>query len=199
LPAAALAQNWQVGGGIGYGFYHNASISGPAGTAEAGILNRYAVTATASEDLYEHVSGEFRYVYNPGDTFLKSGSTQGSMNGFSHTFTYDALLHLRPRESRIRPYAAFGVGAKYFGTSGTPPKVQPVPAIAGLVKESQWEPAFDVGAGVKFRVTDHFVVSADLRDCISIFPDHLFSLTGTAHQSGVLQQLTPTFGVAFRF
>lgn len=196
---AAMAQNWEIGGGMGYGAYKNATISGPAGAADAGVRNRFAVTGVASEDLFEHLSGEIRYVYQAGGTLLQAGSVQGSVAGYSHTITYDALLHFKPRSSRIRPYVAVGAGAKYYGTSGGVPRPQPLPAIAGLTTQSQWEPVFDAGAGVKFRVTDHVVVSGLFRDYISIFPNHLFAPTGTAKQTGVLQQFTPMFGVGYTF
>src|SRR4051794_3370995 len=141
-----MAQNWEAGAGIGYGAYRNARISGSAGTAEAGVRNRYAATGVINEDLFEHFSGEIRYIYHAGDTFLKAGSAQGGVQALSHTFAYDVLLHLKTRKSRVRPYAAAGVGAKYYETTGALPRPQPVPAIAGLTTQSQWVPAFDFGA-----------------------------------------------------
>ncbi len=197
--AAGMAQNWELGGGVGYGVYRNGTISGAAGTATAGIRNQYAVTAAAGEDLFEHFSGEVRYVYQPGDTFLEAGSVKGSIAAYSHTFTYDAMLHLKPRASRMRPYAAFGAGAKYYGITGTTPRPQPLPAIAGLTTQSQWEPAFDFGAGVKFRVTEHFVVNGYVRDYVSLFPDRLFSPVGKASTSSVLHQVTPMFEIGYKF
>jgi hypothetical protein len=194
-----MAQNWEIGGGAGYGVYRNATISGPAGSADAGIRNAYSVTGVVGEDLFEHLSGDIRYLYQAGNMFLQSGSARGEVSGYSHTFTYDALLHLNPRKSRFRPFAALGAGAKYFGTSGNTPKPQPAPAIAGLTTQSQWEPVFDFGGGVKYRVTDHLVVRGDVRDYISIFPNRLFVPTGGAKQSGVLQQFTPLFGVGYTF
>uniref|UniRef100_Q01ZK8 Outer membrane protein beta-barrel domain-containing protein n=1 Tax=Solibacter usitatus (strain Ellin6076) TaxID=234267 RepID=Q01ZK8_SOLUE len=196
---AAMAQNWEVGGGAGYGVYRNATIGGTVGSADAGIRNAYSVTGVVGEDLFEHFSGEVRYIYHAGSTFLQSGPAQGSVTGGSHTFTYDALLHLEPRKSRLRLFAAFGAGAKYYTTSGSTPKPQPVPAIAGLTTQSQWEPAFDFGGGVKYRVTDHLVVRGDLRDYISFFPDRLIAPVGNAKQTGVLQQFTPMFGVGYTF
>jgi opacity protein-like surface antigen len=193
-----MAQNWQVGAGAGYGVYGNASIIGPAGTATAGVRNAYVVTGVVTEDLFEHFSGEIRYLYQPGNTFLQSGTLQGSVPAASHTITYDILVQLKPREGRIRPYLAGGVGAKFYDTTGTLPK-QPVPAIAGLTTQSQWEPAFDFGGGVKVRVTDHFVLRGDVRDYLSLFPTRLFLPAGGGKVSGVLQQFTPMFGIGYRF
>jgi len=138
-------------------------------------------------------------VYQAGNTFLQSGSAQGGVAGYSHAFTYDALLHVLPRASWIRPYFAFGAGAKYYGTSGSTPRPQPMPAIAGLTTQGQWEPVFDFGGGVKFRVTDHVVVSGLMRDYISMFPTALFAPVGGARVTGVLQQITPMVGIGYTF
>ncbi|MCU1232972.1 MAG: hypothetical protein JWP63_939 [Candidatus Solibacter sp.] len=194
-----MAQNWELGGGVGYGAYRNGSISGTAGTATAGVRNQYAVTGMASEDLFEHFSGEVRYVYHPGDTFLESGAAKGSVEAYSHTFTYDVLFHFKPRESKVRPFVVGGAGAKYYSVTGTLPRPQPVPAIAGLTTRSQWEPAFDFGGGVKVRVAEHVVVSGFVRDYVSLFPDHLFVPTGGAKASSVLHQVTPMVEIGYRF
>src|SRR5690349_2721965 len=148
--------------------YRNATISGPAGSAEAGIRNKYALTGVIGEDAFEHFSGEIRYVYHRGETFLSSGSASGEIDAQSHTLTYDVLAHLTPRKSRIRVFAAGGAGAKYYDVTGAVPRPQPVPAIAGLTTRSQWKPAFDFGGGVKFRLSEHFTVRGDLRDYIAL-------------------------------
>src|SRR5215471_19152280 len=98
-----------MGGGMGYGIYHNASIISANGTAEAGIRNRFAATGYVTEDLFDRFSGEIRYVYHDGDSFLQSGSTRGIVQAQSHTLTYDALIQFRPRGERIRPFAGGGL------------------------------------------------------------------------------------------
>ena len=132
LAGVCCAQNWVIGGGLGYGAYKNATITSPAGTADAGIKSHLVVTGAASEDLYDHFAGEFRYVYQGGDSLLKSGSVESVVKAQSHTFVYDALIHLRPRTERIRPFAAGGVGAKYYDTTGNLPSPQPLNRIASL-------------------------------------------------------------------
>src|ERR1051326_2459713 len=116
FAGACGAQNWEMGVGLGYGVYHNGSIISSGGTADAGIKNRFTVTGYVTEDLFDPFSGEVRYVYHDGDTFLRSGSTQGIVQAQSHTLTYDALIHFKPRGARIRPYVAGGLGAKYYNT-----------------------------------------------------------------------------------
>jgi len=197
--AAVMAQNWEISGGVGFGAYHNGSISGPAGTATAGFRNSYALTGAAGEDRFEHFSGEVRYVFHPGESFLESGAAKGSVTAYSHTFTYDVLFHWTKREAKMRPYVVAGPGAKYYSVTGTLPKPQPVPAIAGLTARSQWQPAFDFGAGVKFHVAEHVTVNAFLRDYVSLFPDRLYAPAGSGKSSGVLHQVTPMVEIGYRF
>ncbi|MCX6629196.1 MAG: outer membrane beta-barrel protein, partial [Candidatus Solibacter sp.] len=196
---ACLAQNWVIGGGLGYGAYRNVTITSSGGSATAGIRNHAVVTGAVTEDLFDHFSGEFRYVYHSGDTFLSSGSSAGGVKAQSHVFLYDALIHLKPRTERIRPFVAGGVGAKYYDTTGTVPSPQPLPRIASLTTQSQWKPLFDFGAGVKVRIADRVVVSGDFRDYLTVFPDRLISPAAGATRQGMLHQFTPTFSVGYNF
>ena len=199
MAGASFAQDWVIGGGVGYGAYRNASITSGTTTADAGFRNTAVVAATASEDLYEHFSGEFRYVYHRGESFLESGSAKGEVKAQSHTFVYDALIHFRPRAERIRPFVAGGVGAKYFDTTGTVPSPQPLRNVALLTTQSQWRPVFDFGGGVKIRLVEHVVVTGEFRDYIALFPDKLFSTVSSAKREGVLHQFTPMFGIGYIF
>jgi hypothetical protein len=196
---ACLAQNWIIGGGVGYGGYHNGTIASSAGSASAGIRNHAAFTGVVTEDLFDHFSGEFRYVYQGGDTFLSSGSAAGGIKAQSHAVMYDALFHWKPRTARVRPFVAGGFGAKYYDTTGPEPTPQPLPKIASLLNQSQWKPLFDVGVGVKVRVAARVVVSGDFRDYVTPFPDRLFSPVNGATRQGMLHQFTPMFSVGYSF
>jgi hypothetical protein len=112
FAAACFAQDTETGGAIGYGVYRDGSIYAPGGKAEAGIRNRFAAGVVFGEDLYNHLSGEIRYLYQDGHALLSSGSVKTDMQGQSHTFTYDLLFHLKDREHRVRPFFAAGGGAK---------------------------------------------------------------------------------------
>jgi opacity protein-like surface antigen len=196
---ACLAQHYEIGGAIGYGVYHNGSVSSPGGTATAGFHNRFAAGGVFCEDLYQHFSGEIRYLYHDGGPFLSAGSAQGSIPGESHAVHYDVLFHLRPRGDRIRPYAAGGAGAKYYETNGAVPVPQPLPKIAALAAQSDWKPLFTFGAGVKIRVSEHVIVRADIRDYISLFPSNLFVPVQGGADRGTLHQVTPLFGLGYTF
>ena len=199
MAGACFAQNWEVGGGAGYGDYHNGSIISTGGTASAGVKNRFAASGYVSEDMYQHFSGEVRYVYHDGDTFLSSGGVLGTVQAQSHTFTYNMFVHAFPRKSRVRPFFGGGVGGKYYESTGPAPVPQPFPKIAGMTTRSQWKPAFDFGGGVRVRVTDHFTVRGDLYDYITTFPNNLFVPVANATTRGIFHQVTPLFGLGVNF
>jgi hypothetical protein len=90
---ACFAQQWQIGGAIGYGWYRGVRVNGPGEQAAAGIRNRFAAGAVVTEDLYEHFSGELRYMYHDGDPYLSVGGRTANMQGQSHSFTYEVLAH----------------------------------------------------------------------------------------------------------
>jgi opacity protein-like surface antigen len=197
--AAGYAQQYEIGATIGYGLYRDVSVNSAAGTATAGIRNRFTAGAVACENLYEHFSGEVRYLYQDGDPFISLGTKRGNIQGQSHAFSYDVLLHLRDRDEKLRPYAAIGVGAKYYRTTGPEPSPQPLPQVAQLVEVNQWRVLMDWGVGLKYRVHRHIVVRGDFRHDITPFPKKLFVPAEGATDRGLFQMFTPTFGLSYAF
>ena len=102
---SCFAQPYEIGGAIGYGIYRNGTIYGPGASITAGVRNRFAAGFVVGEDLYEHISGEVRYVYQDGHPFLSGAGQKTDIQGQSHTFTYDVLFHFRNREQRIRRFS----------------------------------------------------------------------------------------------
>ena len=197
--SGGFAQQFDVGGLIGYGVYRDVRINSAGGTATAGISNRFAAGAVVGEDLYSHISGEVRYVFQDGDPFLSTGGVRANIQGQSHTVHYDALFHIYDRDRRFRPFVALGAGGKYYRTSGPEPVPQPYPQIASLVKTNQWQYLVDVGFGVKYRLRNHVMLRGDFRDYITPFPKKLFAPKGSLTDRGLCQQFTPTFGVGYWF
>jgi len=196
---ACFAQHFEVGGTVGYGDYRNGSIVSSGGSATAGIGNGVTAGAVFSEDLYQHLSGEVRYLYQNGGPFLSAGGIRGSVQGQSHALHYDMLVHLLPRASRIRPYVEGGAGGKYYENTGSAPVPQPLPRVAALTTQSEWKALFTVGAGVKIRVSDHVVVRGDFLDYITMFPKALFTPVSSGSYHGLFHQLTPLFGLGYTF
>jgi opacity protein-like surface antigen len=199
FAGACLAQQYELGGAIGYGVYRDVSVISPGGTATAGIRNRFATGVVFCENLFEHVSGEMRYLYQDGDPFISTGTVRGNIQGQSHAFNYDVLFQARGRKARIRPYFAVGVGAKYYVTTGPEPVPQPIPKIAGLVSTNQWRALVTGGGGVKYRLTDNIQLRVDFRDYITAFPTHIIVAAPTGTDHGIFNQFTPLFGVSYVF
>jgi len=200
LAGVCFAQpEYEIGGLFGYGLYRDVRVNGAGAEATAGIRNRFVAGAVVCEDLYEHISGEVRYLYHDGDPFLSAGGVRGNIQGQSHTFSYDLLFHVRPRDERFRPYVAAGAGAKYYRTTGPAPEPQPVPQIASLIHTSDWKLAIDLGVGVKYRWRRNVVVRAEFRDYITPFPKKIFVPAANGTDRGLFQQFTPMVGVSYSF
>jgi hypothetical protein len=197
--AAASAQSWEIGGAAGSGSYHDATITAASGQAQAGMGNGMAPSVVVCDNMYEHVSGEFRYLYQGGQPFVSQGSVKGTMAGKSHTFVYDALVHLRGRQSRIRPYFAIGAGVKGYVTPGPAPSPEPLLKVAALVAKNQWALAGSVGGGIKVSVQKHIVLRFDIRDYLTQFPKRQIVPASGTTVSSLLQQITPMGGVGLVF
>ncbi len=199
LAAAASAQNYEIGAAIGNGAYRNATVTAPSGQAQAGMDNAIAPSVVICDNMYNHVSGEFRYLYHGGEPFVSLGAVKATMPGRSHTFVYDALIQVLPRTSRIRPYVAIGVGAKGYVTPGPAPSPEPLPKVAALMGKSQWTLAGSVGGGIKVKVQEHILLRFDVRDYVTPFPKQQIAPATGATLSGLLQQITPMAGVSLVF
>ena len=197
--AACLAQNWEFGGFGGYGMYRSGTIFGPGATVEASVRDRFAAGGVIGEDLYDHFSGEIRYLYQDGHPFLLSNGTRVEIQGQSHTITYDALFHFAKRDRRMRPFLAAGVGAKGYIAAGPPPASEPFAKIATLTTTDEWKMVTSLGGGVKFRLSEHVLVRADFRDYLTTFPRRQILPTGNNTARGIFEQFTPMLGVSYKF
>jgi hypothetical protein len=195
--AAAFAQIGEVGALIGYGFYHNGTITTPNGTATAGISNGVAAGAILCEDLYEHLSGEVVYLYQNGHPFVSVNGARANASGGSHSIHYDLLVHIRSKESRWRPFFAGGLGAKYYGSSGPDLVVQPLSNVVVLTNRTQWEFLATIGGGLKYRMKHHVLLRAEFLDYLTPFPDRVFIPARGGTSRGIFQQFTPMVGVSY--
>jgi hypothetical protein len=196
---ACLAQEWEIGGSIGYGIYRDVRVNAPGAEATVGIRNRFAAGAVVTENQYEHISGEVRYLYQDGDPFISRNGVHANIQGQSHTLTYDVLVHIRQREARLRPFAAVGVGGKFYRTTGPAPDFQPAPNVVELDHRNQWKVVVAVGGGVTYRFRNHLVLRADFLDYITPFPKRLFVPVTSGTARGLFQQFTPMAGVSYGF
>jgi hypothetical protein len=199
VSACFAQQQYEIGGSIGYGWYRNGTIFGPGASATAGIRNRFTAGFVIGEDLYEHLSGEVRYLYHDGHPFLSSGAVRSDIQGQSHTFTYDLLFQVKDREHRLRPYVAAGAGAKGYIIAGPPPVPQPLPNLAILTTRDQWMFVASLGGGVKERFGKHLILRGDFRDYLTGFPKSQIAPVGNNTARGIFQQFTVMFGASYYF
>jgi len=194
-----FAQNYEMGAAAGYGFYRNTRVIALAGTLTAGIRDRFAAGATLTEDMYEHLSGELRYLYQDGDPFVSGFGRKANIEGQSHSVTYELLFQVKDREQRLRPYVAAGGGIKYFRATGPEPAPQPFADIVTLTNSNELRWLLSVGGGLKYRVNRRVILRADFRDYINPFPHKLFVAVPGGTSRGLLHQFTPMLGVGYSF
>ncbi len=199
LAVPALAQDWEIGIATGYGEYRDGSVLSADGTVKAGFKNRFVVSAVITEDQSDHISGEFRYLYQDGDPFIRGQGTETRLQGQSHAFSYDVLVHFKPIESRIRPYVTAGVGGKLYIVRGPPNPDQPLSDIATLTTANDLKLLVVGGGGVKIRLHRHATLRADFLDYITPFPKNQIKPVPLATPRGIFNQFTPMVGISYVF
>jgi opacity protein-like surface antigen len=199
FTGAAFGQQYEIGANLGYGFYRNGTIISAAGTAQAGIRNRFAAGIILGDEFSKYVSAEFRYLYHDGHPFLQAPGVNSDIQGQSDALTGELLFHFKTREHRLRPFLAGGSGAKGYIIAGPEPFPQPIPQIASLTANDVWKVVFSVGGGVKFRPIQHMLLRAEFRDYLTTFPRQQIVPAPHNTARGVFQQFTPLFGVGYAF
>jgi hypothetical protein len=169
LPLACFAQQWEVGGAGGFGFYRNVTASSPAGSAKVGFKSGAALSAVGTQNIRRYLGGEARYVFSLGDLKI-NGSGGARMNGEAHSFLYDFLVYGARQEAAVRPFLAAGAGAKWYRGTGPEVAFQPLSGIALLTRSSEFKPLVSVGGGLKFLVGKHAIFRVDFRDHATPFP-----------------------------
>jgi len=197
LAGVAFGQQYEIGATIGYGFYRDGTIYSAAGTARAGILNRFAAGIVLGDEFSDYVSAEFDYLYHDGHPFLQAPGVRADIQGNSDALTYALLFHFKKRGHRWRPFVAGGAGAKEYVIAGPAPFPQPIPQVASLTTNDVWKTVFSAGGGVTLRVIPHMLVRAELRDYLTTFPRQ--EIVPAPHNTarGIFEQFTPLFGVSY--
>jgi opacity protein-like surface antigen len=195
----ACGQTYELGGNIGYGIYHNGSIYSPAGTAQAGIRNRFAAGVDLGCEFSEYVSEQISYLYHDGHPFLEAPGVRTDIQGQSQALTLELLFHFKPRQNRFRPFVSGGAGAKDYVIAGPEPFPQPIPQIATLTTNDVWKVVFTLGGGVEYRLRPHVLLRAEIRNYITTFPRQQIVPAPHNTARGVFVQFTPLFGVSYVF
>lgn len=199
LASPCLAQEWELGGAGGYGFYTNPTIRSTLGSVEPGFAPKGAIGVVFGQNMYEHLGGEVRWLYQFGGPELKYSGTVASATGYSNLVTYDLLFHMSNREARLRPYVAAGAGVKAFTSRELRSTGQPIVAPVFLLSHTQAEPAISAGVGLKYKITEHAVLRLDFRTYFSPCPDDIFRPIATSTIHGWIYNFVPLGGISYVF
>ena len=194
---AAMAQKWEVGGGVGGGFYTSQDVTSPAGSASAKIQTGLAGAAWLANNGQGHWSGELRYEYQMGSLALSSGGTTATFGAHTQQFHYDVMWHATPSESRIRPFVEAGAGIKLYQGTGTQVAYQPLSNFALLTQQQDLTPLVSAGAGVKFQISPHVQLRLDVHDYLTPFPKNVITPNAGAKVGGWLMDFVPMVGISY--
>src|SRR5215467_5755213 len=103
---ACSAQQWEIGGLGGYGWYHDATITTPARSESIGMAPKGAMGVVFGEDLYKYIGGEVRWMYIFGQPRIRVAGIEVTRPGFSNVVHYDLIIHVAPQEAKLRPFFA---------------------------------------------------------------------------------------------
>ena len=199
LAATAHAQEWEIGGVGGAGFLNGMNVATASASATTGFKSGPAFGVFAGSNLYPHLSGELRYTYQMSDLKLQSGGTDVGFTGVSHAVHYDLLYHPASRRGKMQPFVAAGAGIKLYRGTGKEQAYQPLSNFAFLTKTQDLRPLLTAGGGIKYRISEHMLFRAEIRDYITPFPSKVITPAPGAKVSGWLQDFVPMFGLSFIF
>jgi Outer membrane protein beta-barrel domain len=191
----ACAQEWEIGAIGGYGYAPHLTVSKGTTSAHTGIRPGAVVGVFAGDDTYKYWSGELRYLYRFDDLKLSSGNIKApNFSAHTHIVTADFLGHFRPKGSRVRPFIAFGGGAKILIGSGIESAGQPLGTFAALTATHEILPVADVGAGFKIDLHKNLRLRVEMRDYISPAPNKVIAPAPGASLGGVLNDIQGMVG-----
>ena len=199
LSPVCLAQSWEFGAASGYGWHYDSTINNAGQSARAGFYPGLAAGVVFGENMCTYIGGEVRYLFRWGSPDLQYQSTRATINGYSNLLTYDLLVHMRPKDSRLRPYAAGGAGVKIYTGTNAQLITQPLAGFALLLPVTQVEPAISAGGGLKYQATRHVLLRADFRTYMTPLPNELFRTTAASSVRGWVFDFVPQLGISYTF
>jgi hypothetical protein len=194
---AAMAQKWEVGGGVGGGFYTSQDVTSSAGSASAKLQTGLAGGVWLENNGQGHWSGELRYEYQMGNLALSSGGTTATFGAHTQQFHYDVMWHATPSESRIRPFVEAGAGIKLYQGTGAQTAYQPLSNFALLTQQQDLTALISAGGGVKFQISQHLQLRLDVHDYMTPFPKNVITPNSGAKVGGWLMDFVPMVGISY--
>ncbi len=183
VSTAAFAQVGEISASFGTARARNndlATITTSTGTETVKVDTGFRFGFRFTMNSWRHFGHEFGYAYTR--SHLKSPSI-GDISMPVHQGMYDFLAYATPEGSKIRPFASGGVHFSAFYPPGAS-----VYYGNGVTKFG-----VNYGGGIKFKVSDIFLVRMDVHDYTNPKPD---LIAGT---SGWMHMLEVSAGLAFAF
>ena len=199
LSLAASAQQWEVGGLGGFAYTPKWSVKSAAGgEAGAGFKSGGVIGAWGANN-GKRIGGELRYLYRYGSGELTAAGASQSFGAHQQTVTYNVLWHFAGRGEAVRPYIAFGGGARWLQGTGRQVAVPPLYQYGAFVQGTEVQPVVDLGVGVKFQAGNNAVIRVEFRDYFGPLPGTVLSAAPAATMSGWFHDLMPMVGIGFTF
>ena len=175
---------------------------------------------------FRWISHELGFGYQRGNLKLGLDGTSSVVEqrtGYlTRQFTSNTLFHLRPRESRLRPYFAFGPVLQLVHLTDAPfTKARGLLRYGltnvGIVRSAYnfgnapplqgggiFQVGLQMGAGIRYRLSEHWTMRADYRNTCTPPPDLLRKslepqVLPSLIQRGRIAQQRVTLGLAFTF
>src|SRR5215831_6993468 len=199
VGAAAFAQQWEVGANAGGSFLPSVTVSGPAGSANAGFQSGFTGGVWLGQTISRHIGGEIRYNFMQSNLKLASGGTTVTFGGQSHAIYYDVLLRTSRRESRAQVFAAIGGGMKIFRGTGKEAAYQPLSDFAYLTKTQTVKPMLSFGGGVKFKLAPRLALRTEVRDFVTPFPKEVITPAPGMKAGRLLHDIVPMVGISYEY
>jgi hypothetical protein len=194
-----LAQGWYAGVSGGLGYSTNLTVTNPSGNATAGFKPGPVVGATLGQEMYEHLAGEFHYLYRFSTMKLESGGTKVDFSGRSHSFHYDLLFLGGKRTSAVRPFLAVGGGVRVYQGTGKEVEFQPLMDLAVLTHTRETKGLASVGGGIKWSIGRRGFLRLEARDYITPTPKVVIAPVPPSKISGWIHDITPMVTLGFSF
>jgi len=190
---------WRLGVLAGYGMAPAATAEGGGGRADTGFKSGAALGVAGGQELYEHLGGEFRYLFRFQDLKVSSGGVEVGFNGRAQAVHYDLLVLARGRQAPVRPYVAVGGGVKLYEGRGEEAAWQPLSRYAILTRTRQVVGLATLGGGVKIRIGERSWLRWEVRDYLTPFPKTVIAPGPGARISGWVHDLVglAAIGVSF--
>lgn len=190
---------WHLGVLAGYGMAPAAGAEQGGQRADTGFKPGAALGVAGGQELYEHLGGEFRYLFRFADLKVAAGGVEVRFSGRAQMAHYDLLVFARGRRAPVRPYLAVGGGVKVYEGRGEEAAWQPLSRFAILTRTRQVVGLASLGGGVKIRIGERSWLRWELRDYLTPFPKTVIAPGPGARISGWVHDLVGLGGIGVSF